>query len=225
MFQDVLAAIPLGIVMAFMFGPVFFVLLETAAIRGTKAAIIFDIGVVIGDVVFILIAYFSTSRLLESIKDEPGLFIFGGCLLAFYGILTFVKQRRNIYLLRPKPFQKIKKADWAGLFIKGFLLNFVNIGVLGFWLGLIVAFGPTMDMVPRRLFVFFLTVVLTYFAVDLLKIFLAKKLEHKLTPRRVYNFKRLISIIILISGMVLIARGVFPAEMGKVQERVENVIP
>ena len=38
MLQDVLAALPLGIFLAFLFGPVFFVLLETAAIKGFRAA-------------------------------------------------------------------------------------------------------------------------------------------------------------------------------------------
>src|SRR5699024_8322202 len=155
MFQDILAAIPLGIIMAFLFGPVFFVLLETAAIKGFRAAVVFDVGVVLADTVFLLIAYFSTSRLLDSIKDDPGLFIFGGCILVTYGIVSFIKQKKVIPHMESKSLRKMKKSDWLGLFVKGFLLNFVNIGVLGFWLGLIIAFGPTMNMEPERLLVFF----------------------------------------------------------------------
>lgn len=225
MFQDILAAIPLGIIMAFLFGPVFFVLLETAAIKGIRAAIVFDLGVILADVAFLLIAYFSTSRLLERIKDEPGLFIFGGSILITYGLITFVTQKKRFPLQEDQDFRKIKRGDWLGYFAKGFLLNFVNMGVLGFWLGLIIAFGPTMDMEPGRIFVFFGAVLMTYFIVDLLKIFLAKKLNHRLTPPLIYKLKRAISLVIALCGIVLMARGIFPDKMEKMQERVETVIP
>ena len=59
MFQDIFTAIPLGFFLAFLLGPVFFVLLETAAIKGFRAALSFDIGVILADAIFLLIAYFS----------------------------------------------------------------------------------------------------------------------------------------------------------------------
>ena len=71
MLHDILAAMPLGLFLAFMLGPVFFVLLETAAIKGFRAAISFDLGVIIADTVFLFIAYLSTTKLLERIKDDP----------------------------------------------------------------------------------------------------------------------------------------------------------
>src|SRR5699024_1652978 len=124
-----------------------------------------------------------------------------------------------------KSLRKMKKSDWLGLFVKGFLLNFVNIGVLGFWLGLIIAFGPTMNMEPERLLVFFAAVLTSYFLVDLLKILLAKRLNHKLTPVRIFKLKRSISIIILLCGVVLIARGIFPGRLEKIQHEMEKVMP
>src|SRR5699024_818080 len=222
MFQDILAAIPLGIIMAFMFGPVFFVLLETAAIRGTRVAILFDLGVILADAIFLLIAYFSTSRLLKSLKDEPALYIFGGCILTTYGVITIIQQKKDLVpsRFRERELRKVKRGNWFTPFAKGFLLNFVNIGVLGFWLGLIIAFGPSMNMETPRLVVFFSTILITYFVVDLLKIFLAKRLTHKLTNRRIFKLKRTISIIILLCGVILIARGVFPKPLKKVQDQV-----
>lgn len=225
MFQDILAAIPLGIVVAFLFGPVFFVLLETAAIKGARAAIVFNVGVVVADVVFILVAYFSTSKLLERIKDDPALFIFGGFLLMFYGMLTFLKAKKNSAHCIEKTIKKSDTKSWLGLFVKGFLLNFVNIGVLGFWLGLIVAFGPALDMQPERLSVFFIAIIVTYFAVDMAKILLAKSMRHKLTPLRIFKFKRVISVLILLCGFVLFAKGVFPSKLQQIQDKVETVIP
>ncbi|MBW2961562.1 LysE family translocator [Mesonia aestuariivivens] len=226
MLQDILTGIPLGLFLAFLLGPVFFVLLETAAIKGFKAAVFFDIGVILADIFFLSIAYLGTNKLLNSIKDDPALFIFGGCVMATYGVITFVKEKKAI----PHPddeegIRKLKKGALFQLTIKGFLINFVNIGVLGFWLGLIIVFGPQLEMDPNRLFVFFSTVIITYFVIDLLKILLAKRLNHKLTPNRIYRLKRGISLLIVIFGLVLVCRGIFPSEMGQLENSVENVMP
>ena len=40
MWGDIQAGIPLGILLAFVVGPVFFVVLETAALRGVKSALL-----------------------------------------------------------------------------------------------------------------------------------------------------------------------------------------
>lgn len=221
MTQDLLTAIPWGILIAFTFGPVFFVLLETAAIKGARAAIIFDVGVLLADILFLLIAYFSTSTLLEKIKDEPGLFIFGGVILTGYGIINFLTQKKGIPHTPHKGLKKLKKSDSWGLFIKGFLLNFINVGVLFFWLGLIITMGPTMDMDPQRLFLFFTVIIVVYFGMDIFKILLANRLNHKLTATRIYTIKRGISILIFIFGVLLIARGVFPHTLGGLQEQME----
>jgi threonine/homoserine/homoserine lactone efflux protein len=91
MIQDILTAIPLGIFLSFLIGPVFFVLLETSAVKGFRAALVFDLGVVFADIVFILIAYFSSYKLIESLKNDPAIFIFGGILMLTYGIISFIK--------------------------------------------------------------------------------------------------------------------------------------
>ena len=225
MFHDIYTAIPLGFFLAFLLGPVFFVLLETAAIKGFRAAISFDIGVVLADVVFLLIAYFSTSKLLESIKDDPALFIFGGVIMTTYGVITFMKLKKSIPTTEQPGIRKLSKSDYFGLAVKGFLLNFINIGVLGFWLGLIIIFGPKMDMNPERLLVFFGSVLGTYLIIDILKILLAKKLNHKLTPVRIFNMKRIISIVIIVFGGILISQGLFPSELEAIKHEIEERMP
>lgn len=225
MFQDILAAIPLGFFLAFLLGPVFFVLLETAAIKGFRAAISFDAGVMFADIIFLLIAYLSTTKLLNSIKDDPALFIFGGGLLVTYGIIQFLQNKRVLQHEEVPEIQKLNKRDYFGLAVKGFLLNFINIGVLGFWLGLIIVFGPQMEMETGRMTTFFGAVLGTYFVVDIFKILAAKKLNRKLTPNRIYTVKKSISIILIIFGVFLIGQGLIPQEMNQIQEQIDNITP
>lgn len=226
MFQDVLAAIPLGFFLAFLLGPVFFVLLETAAIKGFRAAISFDLGVMLADVVFLIIAYLSTSKLLASIKNDPALFIFGGVILATYGLMSFLKTKKVIPLEDETPeVRKLKRSDYFGLAAKGFLLNFINIGVLGFWLGLIIVFGPTLEMQTDRITLFFSSVLGTYLVIDIFKIILAKKLNRKLTPKRIYFLKKAISVLMIIFGVILVVRGTFPKRAERLQDRIEISTP
>ena len=224
MIQDIFSAIPWGILLAFTIGPVFFVLLETSILKGFRAAMIFDFGVVLGDIVFIMIAYFSTSALLEKLKDDPGLFIFGGIIMISFGVISFLKDKKEFKkkILENIEDDIVKQKNYFKLFVKGFFLNFINIGVLGFWLGIIIIFGPKLNMETNRIIVFIATILITYLLVDVLKIQLAKKLKSKLTPYNIYKIKRTISVILMIFGVFLMIQGVFPAEKERLKEKIEQ---
>ena len=226
MFQDVLAALPLGLFLAFLLGPVFFVLLETAAIKGFRAAFSFDLGVILADIIFLFIAYLSTTKLLSRIKDDPALFLFGGMILATYGVMSFVQTKKVLRQDEDTPeIRKLSKSDYFGLAVKGFLLNFINIGVLGFWLGLIIVFGPKLDMEQDRIMVFFGSVLGTYLVLDIFKILLAKKLNRKLTPNRIYLMKKGISILLIVFGGMLIFQGLFPNQVNGIKDQIETITP
>lgn len=223
MFSDVLLAIPLGVLLSFTIGPVFFVLLETAITKGFRAAAMFDAGVILADVVFILVAYFTTSSLLEKVKDDPILFLVGGVIMIAYGIISFIKLKKDFYKQNEvvNDENKCLKNNYLTLFVKGFLLNFINIGVLGFWLGIIIVFAPRLDMEEVRIFVFFSSIVVVYFLVDVIKILIAKQLKNKLTAFHIYKVKRTISIILLVFGIFLLLQGIFPEGKEKLKETIE----
>ena len=197
MFDDILTAIPFGIILAFTIGPVFFVLLETSVTKGITSAIIFDLGVILADIVFILVIFKSTDTLLDKIKDDPKLLVFGGVLLVIYGLISF---------------------------IKGFLLNFINIGVLLGWLGFIVI-GTSITTSKNGVFIFIATMLTSYFLTDLFKIAMAKRLKNKLTPRRIFKTKKIVSLVILGFGILLLTQGLFPELYEKSKEQIEKLEP
>ena len=226
MINDILAAFPWGILLAFTIGPVFFILLETSITKGFRAAMVFDFGVVFADVVFILIAYFSTNQILEKLKDDPGLFIFGGVVMLSFGIISFIKEKKDFRKTQDEDYDdedNIKKNNYLGLFFKGFLLNFINIGVLAFWMGIIIVFGPKLNMETNRIILFISVIIITYFAVDILKILVAKQLKSKLTPFNIYKIKRVISVILMIFGGFLMVQGFFPKEKEMIKEKLEQL--
>jgi len=225
MISDIFLAIPLGILLCFMIGPVFFVLLETAAVKGFRAAMVFDLGVVTADVVFIAIAYFSSYRLINSIKDEPALFIFGGLIMVTYGIISYLKLKRTAKVVDETVEVELIKKNYGSLFFKGFLLNFINVGVLGFWLLIFITFGPTLQLKMSRLIIFFTSVIGTYLVVDIIKMLLAKRLKNKMTANNILKIKKITSIILVIFGVSIMLQGWFPSDQKFVKKAVEIIEP
>jgi len=202
-------AIVLGICLAFMAGPVFFVLIETSIVRGFRAALAFDLGVISSDVFFILLAYLSSYQLLENINNQPGLYVFGGTLLTFYGITIFLKKTKRDLITHSELNNKV---NYIGFYVKGFLLNIINIGVLVFWLGLTVVVTPTLEGSNKSVLVFFSTLIITCLFVDILKILLAKRMKGYLKRENIIFIKKTLGIIIVIFGITLIFKGIIPGE-------------
>lgn len=223
MINDIISGIPWGIFLSFMIGPVFFILLETSIIKGFRAAFAFDLGVVLGDIVFIAIAYLGSYRLIESLKDNATLFLFGGILMLAYGFISFISLRKEKKINTKIIDNDIIKKNYGSLFIKGFFLNIINIGVLGFWLAIIISVGPKLEMQNSRMLTFFTSVILSYLAIDCIKIVLAKQLKDKLTPENILKIKKGISIVLMIFGIVLITQSFFPKEKEKLKNVLERI--
>lgn len=222
-FYTIKNAIFFGFFLSFMIGPVFFMLIQTSILKGARAAIVFNTGVILGDVAFIIIAYLGSRHLLEKIKDDPRLFFIGGLILVIYGLITYL-DKSNKKEAEEKPLIEIPVSNnYLKLILKGFFLNFINIGVLGFWLGLIVVIGPTLDMNPTHIFWYFTTIIISYFITDLGKIFLAKKLKSKLTPLVIYKIKKTMGILLIIFGVFLILKGFIPKEKLNLENLLEQV--
>ncbi len=223
--KDILSAIPLGFFLSFMIGPVFFVLLETSVVKGFRAAIFFNLGVVLADIVFITIAFFSSYRLIQTIKDDPALFIFGGLVMLTYGIISFIntsKEANKTKIDEEDPIE-LAKNNYVTLFFKGFFLNFINIGVLGFWLAILLTIGPQLELKASRMLTFFSTLIISYFITDIFKILLAKQLRSKLNPKNILSIKKLISIILIVSGIFLLSQGWFPKDQKIVNKAFEKI--
>lgn len=210
----------IGVFMSFMIGPVFFMLIKTSILKGARAAIAFDLGVICGDISFMLIAYYGSRSLLEEIKDDPRLFLVGGLVLVVYGIITYLDKSNKKEIEE----EKVKAAagnNYLKLFVNGFLLNLINVGVLAFWLGVLLVVGPSLNMDPKAIFWYLTVVIFGYALTDLGKILLAKQLKNKLTPLVIYRIKRGMGVLLIVFGALLMLKGFIPKE--KIDTFMEQV--
>ena len=201
---DYIDAIVFGFILSFSFGPIFFILLETSITRGIKQAVFMDFGVVVSDLLFFSLAYFGASKIATE-ENQPALFLLGGVILTVYSDISFINNA-----VKNKKIKKEKAVEETRLFkyaIKGFLLNIINISYLVIWAGVIVWFGPKVEMSPVKIWTFFFVSVATYLAVNVLKFLLSSRLKSKLTDFVLFYIRQGLNILILIFGIVLVFKG------------------
>ena len=223
MIHEYVNAVLLGLGLAFMAGPVFFVLIETSITKGFRAAIIFDFGVVLADIVFISLAYYGSLAFLEKIQDDPRIYLIGGAILVLYGLHTLLYKKTK-KTVTDKNLVVVQNNNYLGLFLKGFFLNSINIGVLAFWLTIVIAVSSNFQMNQSKIFNYFALVIITFFTIDIIKILAAKQLQKKLTPVVLRKIRQILGIFFIIFGVVLATKRFIPEEtMHKIDKVIEKV--
>lgn len=201
MIELIAAAVLLGITLSFMIGPVFVLLIETSIYRGAWKALAFNTGVILSDIVLILLAFYGSEPLLKNITGNNYIYLAGGLITLAYAIFSFYK-KRNL------PGEKIQiQSSYGKNFVKGFLINFMNVGVLAYWMTSIVIIGNRHDYEIHKMFLYFSITIGTYFSVDVIKILFARKMREYLTPTHMHRMNAAVSLILGIFGLFLIIKG------------------
>ena len=200
-----------GFILSIMIGPVFFVLLETSIRKGARAALALDLGVLLSDLVYIMIAYvfYSEVSALNSGEKSGLLKIIGGSLFMLYAFITFFKKVKEI---KVDAVGKVvqKPSDYVMLSLKGFLLNLANPMVIFYWFSVMTLAEKNTNAPDNQegsIFFFILVLLITFFSFDLLKIFGAKKLRPLVTYKVLVTLNRLIGIVFFGFGIFLIIKG------------------
>ena len=207
---EFLPAVPLGILLSFSFGPLFFILLETSISKGIKQAFFIDVGVVAADITFFSVAYFGASKLITE-ENQPALFVLGGVLLSSYGVLSFFKTYKKRKKHQKGKVKVIETPNLFSLAVKGYLLNIINVAVLFFWTGVLFVIGPKFEMETGKMWLFFLATVSTYIIVNLCKYYFASKLKTKLTDSILYKMKQVLNLFVFVFGVYLVVSGSMPS--------------
>lgn len=207
----ILKGVVTGFILSIMVGPVFFVLLETSIRKGVKAAVAFDLGVLLNDIIYIAIAFFFYNQVeqLSEGDDNSILMLIGGALFLAYGAYSFVKKAEGVTVeASGESTRNIK--GYLFLALKGFLLNLANPMVVFYWFSVMTlgVNNSSMDEGSNDMFMFLGTILITFFSIDFLKILGAKKLRPLVTKRFLKILNRIIGVIFVVFAMVLIIEGI-----------------
>jgi hypothetical protein len=217
--EYVFQAIGIGFLLSIMIGPVFFVLLEISITKGFKSALIFDLGVLLSDLFYIVISLFFAYQLkgLGDVKNNLALSILGGSLFMAFGVynLFFKKVRlapidldRELIDLPEQQVKPKRKKDNTMLVLKGFTLNLLNPGVVIYWLAII---AKGFDLVAKyesdiHISIYLAIILITFFGIDCLKAYVANKLKPLVTVNLLKALNLLIGVIFSGTGVFLILR-------------------
>ena len=217
--EYVFQAIGIGFLLSIMIGPVFFVLLEISITKGFKSALIFDLGVLLSDLFYIVISLFFAYQLkgLGDVKNNLALSILGGSLFMAFGVynLFFKKVRlapidldRELIDLPEQQVKPKRKKDNTMLVLKGFTLNLLNPGVVIYWLAII---AKGFDLVAKyesdiHISIYLAIILITFFGIDCLKAYVANKLKPLVTVNLLKALNLLIGVVFSGTGVFLILR-------------------
>jgi len=219
--NEFLAALPFSLLLVVSTGPVFFVIIETSISRGARRAFCVDIGAVLADIIFILIALLGAKTVHQSLESNPYWYLLGGVVLFVFGLLSlFITRKHKSKIVFAS--EELSRGNYLFFIAKGFLLNFINIGVFLFWLGLVVVFGAKYQMDNTKLLYFFGYILIIYLSFDWIKIYLAKQLKTILTPQVIYKLKQFVHLILMVFGLFFVFQGVFPEQKQKLENRIEE---
>ena len=173
-----LKACSIGFLLSIMMGPVFFILIETSIRRGFRAAVAFDLGVLLSDAIYIVFAkvFIAEVSLIDTTENKALFAFIGGGLFIVYGVYNFFK-KYQISENESTEASEVEKKDYLKLCLKGFLLNFANPLVIFYWFSVITLADQSVgaESGEFKMFVFLGVVLLTFFLFDLLKILGANK--------------------------------------------------
>ncbi len=200
--EIVFNGLKLGVVLAFLIGPVFFTIIQTSVERGFRNGVLVSLGVSLSDVMYVAICYFGLVQFINDPQFRFYLAYAGGGILILFGIYHLViKSRRRM----TAPLDVSSEKKTYRYFIKGFIINGMSPMVLIFWIGAIsiasLDFGYTQGF---EFIIFFSTVLGTVLATDILKAYLADKLRTLITHRLMVIINVVVGIFLMIFGIRLI---------------------
>jgi threonine/homoserine/homoserine lactone efflux protein len=201
MLEAIVSGLTLGFVLSLLVGPVFFLLIDTSIKKGFKRGVYLAVGVLLSDMFYIAITYFSSvaSGVMQNYQWEIGWA--GGILLMVFGMVTILK----------KPHIKSTDLDlsdkgssvWVEV-LKGFLMNLLNPFLLIFWLGVSGSVSAGKSFTYRHTVIFFITVLVTVFLTDVIKAWSASKLRTFLKPTLLIWVNRISGTGLLLFGIRMI---------------------
>ena len=202
----ILSAILIGFVLStILIGPVFFLLIETSIRKSWKSAVTLNLGVIAADILCIAAAYFGSKDFADYVTTHPKfyrIYIIAGFFVLIYGLF--------MYFSRPKLHieneEQVVGNNYLRTFFNGFVMNLLNIGVIVFWF-VIVSSIMIQYPEPKDFVLYIGVVLLTYFCIDLVKIFLAGKLQKRITDDMVYKIRKGVGICLLVFGIIITLKG------------------
>lgn len=206
MLAPIVKGLLLGLILSISLGPVIFAILKQSLTNGLKAGCFFVAGVSTSDIGLLLIANIFTNIFLLVLDHKAIIAMAGSGFLLLLGLYTLFFKKIKIDTGIMGERRLLRKRDYLGIYLSGFLMNTLNPSVFIFWFAWTAAIGAsaaeTTNPIQYKIIVFGTCLVFLLLS-DLLKVALASKLRPSLTEKNLIWINRISAIIILIFSAAL----------------------
>ena len=234
-------AVIMGVTMAvvFGFGPAFFLLIQTSISKGFKSALLFDMGVILSDVLVVILMMMTTIKL--SFDGGTNIIIPGiaaGLIVVAFGIFTYRSKPEKIVARSEKKRAELEEVEkkleildekidetldsidkkhpvvrkgprWYVYVSKGFVMNIFNPFIWIFWMTCVATTTGQYDGNKEYVALFFLGVCATVLFFDIMKIIGAYSLKRFFTETRMRFLNQITGVILMLCGVFIIVKVLF----------------
>ncbi len=203
MVVELLLGVVCGIVLSllFGFGPAFFSQIQISLQYGFKKAYPFAFGVSAGDViiVFLMLTVLKNIDCTELLHNVWVVSI-GSLALGVMGFISFRKKVSDVSGegSRIRFESKGGTPRRATIFAQGFIINFVNPFIWIYWVSVIALLSGETDLTLAQRYIFFLGLLLTTLALDVLKCKLASLLHRIITAKVLNTINKVTAVIMFV---------------------------
>ena len=194
-----------GLLLSFLIGPAFFILIETSISKGFRAAFFFDVGILFSDAIYLLASFFVAQEINIWLYANPYVkYITGGVFLLMGGITLYKNyiKKYDEKLNNDSIVESAKQSPLASV-MKGIGLNAINPGVLIYWIAACTYATEELKIEGIYLLYYFGATLLTMLLVDMGKIHFASKLKERLTPKNIRSVGMGVGIALITFGIAI----------------------
>lgn len=191
----------MGLVLSAMIGPVFFSLIQGSLQHGFRYSAALAFGVLVSDSLYVVATYFGLQIFSETDFFEMILGYLGGLILIGFGIKSLLKRSVDRISTGGITLPKAKKRS---AFAKGFGINGVNPFVMLFWISIVGIVEQKESFQNIDIALYYVGILITVFAIDLLKALVAKQMARWVTTRVMWILNKLVGLIIIGFGLRMI---------------------
>lgn len=198
MFDAIVQGLTMGLILSTVIGPISFMLIDLGINSSLKSVFYLSLATFISDLTTILFLQFAACEFIKKYEDTDILYITGGSILIYLGLVSVLKKPKK------ENFTNLSEVNLISLFVKGFLVNFLNPMIFFFWFGAVIAAVSAYENNTRLIITHFLGGLIIVLSCDFLKGYAAYNLKRFLTPTILKSIGKFSGIIIIGYGIKLI---------------------
>lgn len=182
-------------------GPVLMTLLQASIKHGFRAGFAVASGIAFSDVVCVALCYVGVAQFITSPSNQRIMGIAGSIILAGFGVASLMAKHQPDQTVKT-----ITSRDFVGLFIQGFLVNFVNPFVFTYWIGALGIVSSRHGLSPTVVILMFGGAITTIYVTDSLKALFAARMKTYMQSSVLIWLNRGMGVFLILGGGYLLWR-------------------